>query len=112
MTSKLKSSEIKAYREAALEEQDWTCPLCDLELTQEEATLDHDHTTGHVRRALHRSCNAAEGKVLHWAGTRSRGDDPKLFLRNLLKYWDGDYTGHPLHPRHLKPKKRTPRRKR
>lgn len=105
----LKTSEIKTYREAALKRQKGICPLCGLDILVEEATLDHCHVTGHVRKVLHRSCNSAEGKILHWAGARSRGDDPKLFLRNLLKYWEGKYSTHPIHPRHLKPK---PKRRR
>jgi len=108
----LKNSEIKTYREAALAKQKSVCPLCGLYIEVYEAALDHCHVTGHVRQVLHRSCNAAEGKILHWAGVRSRGDDPKLFLKNLLKYWEGKYSHNPLHPKHLKPKPKRKRRSR
>lgn len=111
---KLKASEIRKYREKQIKRQGGRCPLCHEELVPQDATLDHDHTTGHIRMALHRSCNAAEGRILHWAGSRSRGDDPILFVTNLVRYWRKDYSGNPLHHTHgkVKKRKRKPRMKR
>ncbi len=106
---KLTHREIKEYRERLIRKQRGRCPLCGEPLLPEEAALDHCHKTGHVRRALHRSCNAAEGKILHWAGIRSRGDDPEKFLKNLLKYWKQDYTNNPIHPTHGKKRRRKKR---
>jgi hypothetical protein len=108
---KMKASEIKAYRENQLRRQKGICPLCLTPIEVEEATLDHCHVTGHVRQVLHRACNSAEGKILHWAGVRSRGDDPVLFLKNLLVYWAKSYTRNPLHPTHGKPVRRKRRRR-
>jgi predicted amidophosphoribosyltransferase len=111
---KLKVSQIKAYRETAVRKQKGICPLCKEELRPEDAVLDHCHKTGKVRKALHRSCNAAEGRILHWAGVRSRGDDPVEFVGNLMKYWKADYSGNPLHHTHGRVKrkrKRQPRMK-
>lgn len=46
--------------------------------------LDHCHNTGEVRGVLHRSCNAAEGKVRHavsrWG---SKGNDEEAILTYL-----------------------------
>jgi hypothetical protein len=112
---KLKAAEVKAYRERQIKRQKGICPLCHEELLIPDATLDHCHTTGHVRMALHRSCNAAEGRILHWAGSRSRGDDPLLFIRNLAEYWEKEFAGNPLHHTHGQAKrkrKRKPRMKR
>ena len=106
------TKEIKDYRLAQLKRQRHKCPLCGERIEEAEATLDHCHVTGHVRKVLHRSCNAAEGKILHWAKVRSRGDDHILFLRNLIKYWKSDFSDTPVHPTHGKPRKRRPRRKR
>ena len=111
-TSKLKEKEIKEFRERMVHKQKGICPLCKHKLNYEEATLDHCHETGHVRAALHRSCNAAEGRILHWAGTRSRGDDPVLFIKNLLTYWRKDFTHNPLHHTHGRKRRRKPRMKR
>ncbi len=98
----LKQREIKEYREKQLKRQRGICPLCRTVLTADEATLDHCHTTGSVRGVLHRSCNAGEGKVLTWAGRRTRGEDPDIWLRNLLRYWKKDYSGNPIHHKHGK----------
>lgn len=111
MTRKLKSNQIKAEREAAVIRQKYICPLCKEKLTIEEAVLDHCHQSGRIRHALHRSCNAAEGRILHWAGVRSRGDDPLAFIKALIKYWEKDYSRNPIHHTHgaKKRKRRRPR---
>lgn len=104
--NRLQAKELKEYREKQLHSQKNICPLCETEVLPEEATLDHCHVTGHVRQVLHRSCNAAEGRILSWAGRRSRGDDPVKFLKNLLKYWGKSYLKNPIHPIHGKKRKR------
>jgi len=115
MIKKIKKTEVKAYREAQIKRQRGICPLCKLELLPADATLDHCHESGRIRQALHRSCNSAEGRVLMWAGKRSRGDDPMLFIKNLAKYWAKDYSNNPYHHTHgvtPRKKRRTRMRKR
>lgn len=107
----MKVSEIKEHREKTLKKQRGVCPLCGTKILPEEAVLDHCHDTGHIRRVLHRSCNAAEGRIKQWAGPRSRGDDPEDFLKRLIKYWKSDYSDNPVHPNHGKPKRRRRRKK-
>ena len=107
----LRPKDILPLRLKKIQEQANVCPLCELELLPEDAVLDHCHTTGHVRRALHRSCNSAEGKILHWAGQRSKGADPVAFVSNLLGYWQVDYTDNPIHPLYGKPPKRRVKRR-
>jgi hypothetical protein len=49
-----------------LMDQGGVCPLCFLPIDLKikgEGVLDHDHDTGQIRGVLHRSCNAAEGKI-------------------------------------------------
>lgn len=60
---KLKASEIKAEREGLLYQQGGLCALCKGVCAEPDAVLDHDHSTGAIRAALHRSCNALLGKV-------------------------------------------------
>lgn len=56
-----------------IKKQDGKCALCGkpIDLTKtgrnSDYAFDHDHETGLMRAVLHRSCNAAEGKVLHAA---------------------------------------------
>ena len=112
----LTTREIKPYREETLVKQKGVCPLCENEILEGEATLDHDYSTGHVRAVLHRSCNGAEGQVKRWAGQRSKGEDPLLWIKNLIKYWEKDWSGNPVHPTHKQSlqklkKKRTKRRR-
>ena len=99
----LKSREIKEFREELLQQQGNICPLCEEEICEGEATLDHCYDTGRVRAVLHRSCNGAEGQIKKWAGQRSKGDNPSLFIKNLLLYWDTDWRTNPFHPKHGKP---------
>lgn len=96
----LKTKEIKGIREEKLILQDHTCPLCGNKVEKDEAVLDHDHSTGRVRQVLHRSCNQTEGRILSWIN-RCRGDDPEVFIGNLLMYWQTNYEEEPLHPQHL-----------
>ena len=51
------------------------CPLCgkplDLSVrgnTGDSVVVDHDHISGRIRGALHRSCNGGEGRVASAAG--------------------------------------------
>ena len=96
---KITIKEKKEFRNKLLREQKGICPLCSTTITEEEATLDHDHGTGQIRMALHRSCNQVEGRILSWI-KRSRGEDPLKFLEALVQYWKKDYSDMPTHPQH------------
>lgn len=98
---KLKASEVAEYRATALEEQGGHCMLCCDRVASEDAVLDHDHKTGHVRGVLHRGCNAMLG---HIENNRARNmlKDARLwrFLRGVERYITADHTQRPLHPTH------------
>lgn len=58
--NRLKTTEIKEAKEVLLEEQEYICPLCDKDLSEEEPRnicLDHCHITGQIRAVLCRNCN-------------------------------------------------------
>jgi len=97
---RLKQKEIADFRLGQLLTQGGICPLCDKKITPDDAVLDHCHTEGHVRRVLHRACNSSEGRVMKWAYS-SKHHDPIEFLKNLIKYHEGDYTNMPLHHTYL-----------
>lgn len=66
MPRKLTRSQLRPVTMRLLAAQGGVCPLCDkpVDLTVKgEAVCDHDHATGFIRGALHRSCNAALGKM-------------------------------------------------
>ena len=69
------------------------CPLCGLEIDLKiprEGVIDHNHITGECRGVLHRSCNAAEGKVRRavvcWGSKTSEEASVVAFIVNLAKY--------------------------
>lgn len=92
---KLSRAMMPAWKVRQLKvEQAGLCLLCgkpiDLSIEREGA-VDHNHTTGEIRGVLHRSCNAAEGKVRNaigsW-GTKSFNDQAILeFAAKLVVYW-------------------------
>ena len=96
---KLKAKDIKTWINKLLKLQKGKCKLCGLELLEDEAVLDHDHVTGHIRAALHSGCNRAEGKAINWI-YRTKSQDPVEFAKQLAKLWAKDYSKLPLHPTH------------
>ena len=55
-----------------------------------EGVLDHDHESGRIRGVLHRSCNAAEGKISNaaarWGAKSSSYADIVPYLESLVEY--------------------------
>lgn len=75
---RLKASEVTAHRAALIESQGGVCALCGDPFTANNpAVLDHDHTTGLVRGALHRGCNAMLGHL--------ENNAPRYFLTNIVR---------------------------
>lgn len=63
---KLARSQLRPVGLRLLQQQGGVCPLCmkPVDLTEKGAlVVDHDHTTGQIRGALHRSCNSALGRM-------------------------------------------------
>ena len=109
---KLKASEVAACRATLLDEQESHCMLCCDRILPEDAVLDHDHKTGHVRGVLHRGCNAMLG---HVENNRARNmlKDARLWrwLRGVERYLTADHTSRPLHPTHRTPDEKVERTK-
>jgi len=97
-------------------EQGGLCLLCGqpIDLTiKGEGAIDHDHNTGEIRGVLHRSCNAAEGKVANAAGRwGAKSMDYAAivpWLRNLLAYLDRPGVGLVYHDHKTDDEKREAR---
>lgn len=90
---KLARSMMRAYAHRLHKEQGGLCPLCmkhiDLSI-KGEGVIDHDHDDGRIRGLLHRSCNAAEGKISNaaarWGAKSSAYVDIIAYLENTLAY--------------------------
>lgn len=90
---KLARSGMRSYAHRLLKEQAGLCPLCRKEIDlsiKGEGVIDHDHDTGRIRGLLHRSCNAAEGKISNaaarWGAKSSSYADIIPYLKNLVAY--------------------------
>jgi len=98
MTERLKPKEVPRYRRTLLRRQSNICPLCKQYIAKEQATLDHDHASGHCRAVLHRNCNQIEGRIRAWA--RRSKIPPDEFMLNLAEFVQRDYSGYKIHPNH------------
>lgn len=86
---RLKTSEIKEAKEVLLEAQKNKCPLCNINLLEEEprnVCLDHSHITGQIREVLCRNCNAIEGRIWNFANRAKRGGTIIEWLEKMMNY--------------------------
>lgn len=72
---KITRAQIRSVAIKLAKDQGGICLLCGKPLdftikgvTGDSVVVDHDHITGRIRGALHRSCNGGEGKVAAAAG--------------------------------------------
>lgn len=107
MLRKLARSQMRSWAARHLKTvQGGLCPLCCLpiDLTiKGEGVIDHDHDTGEIRGVLHRSCNAAEGKIANaaarWGAKSSKYEDIIEYLLKVVQYLKQPGTGmmYPMH---------------
>ena len=97
MKNRIKTSDIKELRLKLLEEQNYECKICDVNLKKyiksnpNNINLDHCHITGFIRYVLCRRCNAIEGKFYNNYKRLTRKDEKSLedkqkVLLGLAKY--------------------------
>lgn len=97
---KLARTSMPSWRVRQLKAQGGVCPLCgdpiDLSI-KGEGVVDHNHDTGEIRGVLHRSCNAAEGKVANaigrWGAKNTSYAAIIAFAVRLVKYWNSPGVG-------------------
>lgn len=106
--TRLKPRDIKPLRDQLLEEQNGLCALCQEPIDANEAVLDHDHRSGHVRAVLHRGCNAYAG---HLENNQRRNLISPSRLSNILaNFQTYVVTLRPeLHPTYRTPEERQER---
>jgi hypothetical protein len=115
---KMQRSQMRLWAVRHLKEvQQGVCPLCGLPIDlsiKGEGVIDHNHITGEIRAVLHRSCNAAEGKVAHaasrWGSKSTDPDAVAAWVARLVQYWHAPGTGW-IYPMHLTEDERADKRK-
>ena len=104
LARQLRPSEVKSVCDQLVKKQGNKCAVCSKPFTpRDRAVLDHCHTTGYVRGALHNSCNGAEGRVRSKANLGHKGVTATDYLIGL-----GNFLNDPpalkfnlIHPTHM-----------
>lgn len=106
---KLARTAMRAWAAGQLKKQGGLCAICLMPIdirVKGEGVLDHNHDTGEIRGVLHRSCNAAEGKIANaagaWGAKSMKYEDIIEYLSKLLEYLQREGTGF-LYPMHKTP---------
>ena len=112
--TRLKTTQVRGYREELHIKQGGRCAITYYPLSGDRAVLDHDHSTGHVRGVLDRGANALLGKIEN-NYKRYGMSLPQVIAmcKNIGDYLGKDYSHMPLHPTHkTEDEKRLARNKR
>ena len=106
----LTAKTAKVEKERLYKVQNGICPLCGQPLDPEinKNHLDHDHAldganAGKVRALLCLLCNPCEGNVLHKFNRSGLKDKINyiLWFKNLIRYWEQDYSLNNIHPKYM-----------
>lgn len=104
MAKQLKTNQVADVLKQLVARQKNKCGMCGLAFTKQDIpVLDHDHTSGFIRGACHRSCNGAEGRVKTKARLGHKGVLPEDFIIGLGKYLEQHKTPQIqlIHPQHM-----------
>lgn len=104
MARQLRPSEVKSVCDQLVKKQGNKCAVCNKPFTpRDRAVLDHCHTTGYIRGALHNSCNGAEGRVRTKANLGHKGVSATQYLVGLGKFLDNPpaLKFNLIHPTHM-----------
>ena len=106
MARRLLNSEVAHVLKQLANKQGGRCGVCGLPPSRRDIlVLDHNHDTGFIRGALHRSCNGAEGRIKSKAKLGHTGVSPEDYIIALGKYLERHKEPRVrlLHPSHLTP---------
>ena len=119
---KISRSQLRAWAIGHIKtKQRGVCPLCGKPISlqvmgnKSDYVVDHDHETGEIRGVLHRSCNAAEGKVSNaaarWGAKSTKYKDIIPWLHRMLDYLENNEGTGIIYPDHKTPEEREEARK-
>lgn len=84
---KLKANQTAGVLKQLVAKQGMVCAICKQPFTKRDyAVLDHCHTSGFIRGALHNSCNGAEGRIKSKAQMGHKGVHPTDYVVGLAAY--------------------------
>lgn len=86
---RLKTTELLEAKQFLLEEQDYICALCGIDMSEFDSKnihLDHSHSTGQIRAVLCSNCNRSEGSIVHFANRSKREGTILEWLKGLIEY--------------------------
>lgn len=116
MPERLTARTLALWRAAKVKEQGGLCEICGLPFTAKDPAVgDHDHDTGLMRGAVHRSCNSMLGKIENSVARYGMRDPLHLyrFLKGVTGYIAKRREDAPYYPTHRTPdEKRELRNKR
>ena len=104
MSRQLRPNEVKSVCDQLMKKQGNKCAVCNKPFTKRDRpVLDHCHTTGYIRGALHNSCNGVEGKVKVKANFGHKGVSAQDYIIGLGKYLEKHTTPqfNLIHPTHM-----------
>lgn len=88
MVRKLTLAQTPSVLKQLVAKQGHVCAICKKPFTKtDRAVLDHCHTSGFIRGALHNSCNGAEGRVKSKAQMGHKGVSPADYVKGLAQYY-------------------------
>ena len=101
--TRLKTTQVAGVLSQVMKKQGGKCAICGHPFTQRDVpVLDHCHTKGYIRGALHNSCNGIEGRVKKLAQRGHTGISAEKYVIGLGKYLDEHTTPkyNYIHPSH------------
>jgi hypothetical protein len=101
--TRLKTTQVAGVLSQVMKKQGGKCAICGHPFTQRDVpVLDHCHTKGYIRGALHNSCNGIEGRVKKLAQRGHTGISAEKYVIGLGKYLDEHKTPkyNYIHPSH------------
>lgn len=104
MAKQIKPNQVASILKQLVTRQGSICAVCGQRFTiRDKPVLDHDHTSGFIRGALHNSCNGAEGRVKSKAHLGHKGVLAYDYLIGLGKYLEKHSTPQIqlIHPQHM-----------
>lgn len=104
MATQIKPSQVESVLKQLVSKQSNKCAVCGKPFTaRDRPVLDHDHTSGYIRGALHNSCNGAEGRIKAKARMGHKGVSPEDYVIGLGRYLEYHSTPRVnlIHPQHM-----------